>query len=72
MTAAAAAPGTPAANEPRVHRRDNDCHNYQVPQSLAARFDALMEAIFATSEGTDAWYDANENLNSEFDDYRAN
>jgi hypothetical protein len=64
--------GTPLASEPRVHRRDNDCHNYQVPASLAVRFDALREAILATSEGTDAWYDANEDLNHEFGDYRAN
>lgn len=62
----------PAASEPRVLRRDNDSHNYQVPASLAARFDALMEAIFATSEGTDAWYEANDDLNNEFDQYRGN
>jgi hypothetical protein len=72
MTSTSAATPAALATEPRVHRRDNDCHNYQVPESLATRFDTLMAAIFATTEGTDAWYEANDDLNAEFEDYRAN
>jgi hypothetical protein len=50
--------------------RDCDSHDYSVPKHLVERFNELMNAIYAVEAYSDAWYDACDNFNDEFSDYR--
>jgi hypothetical protein len=52
-----------------VIKKDNDCHRYKVPVEREKEFDSLLNTICETKFGSDAWYDANDNLDAEFGQY---
>jgi hypothetical protein len=51
------------------NRKDNDGHKYNIPHELLDSFDLHLKVITYAKWGTDAWYDAHDQLDNKFSQY---